>query len=110
MRLEVFHGGEDLGGGQHELLGDLVVGDHHHLHPSLQSSPHTIGSVLEHQTGGGGGGLTEPEVSLIYPIITHRGPDSFTPPPTTNPLNYILTRYLEAQTVKISGEGLAWDT
>ena len=50
LRLEVFQGGEDLSCGQPELLGDLVVGDHHHLHPSRQPGLHSVRSVLEHQT------------------------------------------------------------
>ena len=50
LRLEVFQGCEDLGGGEPELLGDLVVGNHRHLHPSRQPGLHPVGSVLEHQT------------------------------------------------------------
>ena len=50
LRVEVFQGGEDLGGGQPEVLGDLVVGHHHHLHPRRQPGLHAVGSVLKHQT------------------------------------------------------------
>ena len=49
----MFHGGQDLRGGQHELLGDLVVRDHHHLHPSRQPCRHAIGGVLKDEAGGG---------------------------------------------------------
>ena len=58
--LKVLHGGEDLSGGQEELLGDLVVRDHHHLHPRRQTRRHAVGSVLKHQAVGGVGRVWEP--------------------------------------------------
>ena len=65
LRLEVFQGGEDLGGRQPELLGDLVVGDHHHLHPRRQPGLHAVWSVLKHQTPPRLGSCGEPAAMRI---------------------------------------------
>ena len=56
----MFHGGEELRGREQELPGDVVVRDHHHLHPGSQPGRHAVGSVLEHQAGGRLGTLCEP--------------------------------------------------
>ena len=65
LRVEVFQGGEDLGGSQPELLGDLVVGDHHHLHPRRQPGLHAVWSVLKHQTPPRLGSCGEPAAMRI---------------------------------------------